>query len=88
MLKKLLYCSAALALMVSCNEDFDDWAKPQSNEQEDLQSVVALANTDTLAINLNEVEEDSVQVVSFDYEMPQGYQFEQYVAKIVFSQNN
>ena len=88
MLKKLLYCSAALALMVSCNEDFDDWAKPQSNEQEELQTVVASANTDTVVINLNELEEDSVQLVSFEYEMPQGYQFEQYAATIVFSQEN
>lgn len=38
-MKKILYGLTLLAAMASCTEDFDDWAQPQSQPQEDAKSV-------------------------------------------------
>ena len=88
MLKKLLYCSVALLLFAACNEDFDDWADPQSSEQEEALNVVASAEVESVTLDLNNIEEDSVQVVSLNFDMPYDYQLIQYVAKVVFYETN
>ncbi|MBR1465194.1 MAG: DUF5115 domain-containing protein [Bacteroidaceae bacterium] len=85
MFKKLIFCSAALALFASCNEDFDDWASPQTNEQEEMQTVSASSNIDNLTFDLNSVEDDSLQVVDLTIDAPDGYLLSQYVAQILFS---
>lgn len=85
MFKKLLYFSAALVLTAACDEDFDDWASPQSNEQEEIQTVAATSNIDALTFDLNEVEDDSLLVVDMAYDMPEGYEFSEFVGKIIVS---
>ena len=54
MLRKLLYCGAIVALLASCNEDFDDWAQPQTNEQQEAMNIVATALNENLTVNLAE----------------------------------
>lgn len=89
-MKKLLYLTAAAMLMASCNEDFDDWASPQTNEQGEQLTVIASSNIESLEFDLNEVEEDSLQVVDLSYQTADGYQvsypLNKYVAKIAISE--
>ena len=64
MIKKILLGMTLLMSMVSCTEDYTDWASPQTNPQED---AVAFGNgsvTPVDVINLADVTEDKVQVAS------------------------
>ena len=64
MIKKILLGMTLLMSMVSCTEDYTDWANPQTNPQED---AVAFGNgsvTPVEVINLADVTEDKVQVAS------------------------
>ena len=64
MIKKILLGMTLLMSMVSCTEDYTDWANPQTNPQED---AVAFGNgsvTPVDVINLANVTEDKVQVAS------------------------
>ena len=64
MIKKILLGMTLLMSMVSCTEDYTDWANPQTNPQED---AVAFGNgsvTPVDVINLADVTEDKVQVAS------------------------
>ena len=64
MIKKILLGMTLLMSMVSCTEDYTDWANPQTNPQED---AVAFGNgsvTTVDVINLADVTEDKVQVAS------------------------
>lgn len=83
MFKKLFYCGAVLALLASCNEDFDDWASPQANEQEEMQTVSASSNIDNLTFDLNSVEDDSLQVVDLTIDAPEGFHLSHYVAQVL-----
>lgn len=72
MLKKLLYCMAATALLASCTEDFDDWAAPQSNAPEE-SKLVSLTVTPSSDIDLATVEDDSIEVATYQVEVPEGF---------------
>ena len=64
MIKKIILGMTLLMSMVSCTEDYTDWANPQTNPQED---AVAFGNgsvTPVDVINLADVTEDKVQVAS------------------------
>ncbi|WP_308269988.1 Outer membrane protein SusF domain-containing protein [Prevotella sp.] len=64
MIKKILLGITLLMSMVSCTEDYTDWANPQTNPQEE---AVAFGNgsvTPVDVINLADVTEDKVQVAS------------------------
>ncbi|WP_308267776.1 Outer membrane protein SusF domain-containing protein [Prevotella sp.] len=64
MIKKILLGMTLLMSMVSCTEDYTDWANPQTNPQEE---AVAFGNgsvTPVDVINLADVTEDKVQVAS------------------------
>jgi hypothetical protein len=64
MIKKILLGMTLLMSMVSCTEDYTDWANPQTNPQED---AVAFGNgsvTPVDVINLANVTEEKVQVAS------------------------
>lgn len=75
MKKILLYTmfSFAMAGLVSCDENFDDWADPQANPQEDSENVTfSAANTSTTVFNLNEISSDSIEVATVAIESPEG----------------
>ena len=64
MIKKILLGMTLLMSMVSCTEDYTDWANPQTNPQED---AVAFGNgsvTPVDVINLANVTEEKIQVAS------------------------
>lgn len=64
MIKKILLGMTLLMSMVSCTEDYTDWANPQTNPEEE---AVAFGNgsvTPVDVINLADVTEDKVQVAS------------------------
>ena len=64
MIKKILLGMTLLMSMVSCTEDYTDWANPQSNPEEE---AVAFGNGSVApvdVINLADVTEDKVQVAS------------------------
>ncbi len=68
MKKKLLYCGMLLASMtfVSCNGNYDDWASPQTNVQEDAAAaygVTVSAGPDAVATM--PVSNDSLHIVTF-----------------------
>ncbi len=39
MIKKLVYGLAIIAGLVSCNDDYTDWASPQSNDSKENRSI-------------------------------------------------
>lgn len=64
MIKKILLGMTLLMSMVSCTEDYTDWANPQTNPQED---AVAFGNgsvTPVDVINLADVKTEKVKVAS------------------------
>lgn len=63
MLRKLLYGLTMTAALVSCSEDFTDWANPQANGA-DNPKTASLQVTGVDAIDLATVTADSVQVFS------------------------
>lgn len=71
--------SLALAglFMVSCNEDFTDWADPQSNSQEDAITLPGIQASAVEPIDLATVTSDSVAAFSLDTSaFPSGYSLE------------
>lgn len=64
-MKKIsIYVCALLSLAVfsACDEDFKDWADPQSNPQEDAKSIAAQMAGVTAALDMETYSEDSVEV--------------------------
>lgn len=57
-----VYALLSLAVFSACDEDFKDWADPQSNPQEDAKSVSAQMAGVTAALNMETYTEDSVEV--------------------------
>lgn len=55
---------AALAMFTACNEDFTDWAQPQSNEEPATVSFGSGSVTEVGTINLADVETETVQVAA------------------------
>lgn len=84
MLRKLLYCGAIVALLASCNEDFDDWAQPQTNEQQEAMNIVATALNENLTVNLAEAEEEYIKITDIDIDAPEGFTLDKLVAYVLF----
>lgn len=82
MYKKLLYGCAIAALTISCNEDFDNWSSPQSNEPEEAVEVLLSSSLGAVEVNLAEVASDSIQVVTPEIAAPDGYVFDSLVGKL------
>ena len=61
MMKKILYGLTLMAAMVSCTEDYKDWASPTVNPQEAAQNVT-LSVSNAAAINYDGLTADSVQL--------------------------
>lgn len=78
-MKKQLYIvglATAILGLSSCNGDYDDWANPQSNPQEDAITVSGYTASAANAVNLNEAA-DSVQLFALGTtSLPQGYTVE------------
>ncbi len=72
MFKKLVYTLAAVGLLASCNEDFDNWAAPQSNPQEAV-TTVTITPTPAADINLGNVTEDSIEIATFTVSQPDNF---------------
>ena len=71
MFKKLVYCGAILALATSCSEDFDNWASPQSNAQEESLSVqFAATAADDIDIA---TADDVIPLFTYTLGLPEGY---------------
>jgi hypothetical protein len=52
--------------MASCGDDYNDWANPQTNPQEDAITIPGLTATAADAIDLANVSEDSARVRKVD----------------------
>ncbi len=72
MFKKLVYTLAAVGLLASCNEDFDNWTAPQSNQPEAAKTVTITA-TPAADINLADITDDSIAVATFAVSQPEGF---------------
>jgi hypothetical protein len=83
MFKKLLYGCALAALTISCNEDFDNWSSPQSNEPEEAVEVVLTSTIDAVEVNLAEVTDDQVKVIDPMVSVPDGFALDSYVGKLM-----
>ena len=64
MIKKILLGMTLLMSMVSCTEDFTDWAHPQTNPEEEAVSFGDGSVTPVDVINLADVKTESVKVAS------------------------
>ena len=64
MIKKILLGMTLLMSMVSCTEDFTDWAHPQTNPQEEAVSFGDGSVTPVDVINLADVKTEKVKVAS------------------------
>lgn len=57
-----LYSLLTVAAFTACNENFDDWAAPQSNSQEDAKNLsLEMVNT-TASLDLSTIKTDSVEL--------------------------
>ncbi|MBR1666947.1 MAG: DUF5115 domain-containing protein [Bacteroidaceae bacterium] len=84
MFKKFLYGCAIAALTTACSEDFDDWASPQSNPQEEMQTF-AYAGDIEMA-NDNIVIADAADVIplfTYSLDLPTGYEFDSISVDVV-----
>lgn len=76
-MKKLsLYIALALTglFMGSCGEEYEDWANPQSNAQENALTIPGFTATGVKAIDLGAADSDSVATYSLAAgELPDGY---------------
>ncbi|MBR5102535.1 MAG: DUF5115 domain-containing protein, partial [Muribaculaceae bacterium] len=77
-MKKIsLYFTLAFAslFLVSCNEDFDDWADPQSYLPEEAITIPGFAASATGAIDLANVDTDSVDIFNLtEVALPEGFE--------------
>ena len=64
MIKKILLGMTLLMSMVSCTEDFTDWAHPQTNPQEEAVAFGDGSVTPVDVINLADVNTEKVKVAS------------------------
>ena len=61
--------------MASCGDDYNDWAKPQTNPQEEAITIPGLTATAADAIDLANVSEDSVSTFTLSTAaLPEGFQ--------------
>ena len=61
--------------MASCGDDYNDWANPQTNPQEDAITIPGLTATAADAIDLANVSEDSVSTFTLSTAaLPEGFQ--------------
>ena len=77
MKKKFLYSLAVLAsiTLASCNGDYDDWADPQTNPQEDAITIPGYQASAVSALDLAKVAEDSVNVYTISSAtLPEGFE--------------
>lgn len=61
MIKKILLGMTLLLSMVSCTEDYTDWANPQTNPEEEAVSFGDGSVTPVEVINLADVKGDKVK---------------------------
>ena len=61
--------------MASCGDDYNDWANPQTNPQEEAITIPGLTATAADAIDLANVSEDSVSTFTLSTAaLPEGFQ--------------
>ena len=74
MKKIMLFCGLLLSAMtfVACDGDFDDWASPQTNPQEDAITLPGYTAAASGAVDLAAVTGDSVQVLTLSGTLPDG----------------
>ena len=66
MIKKILLGMTLLMSMVSCTEDFTDWAHPQTNPEEKAVAFGDGSVTPVGVINLADVKTETVKVASIE----------------------
>lgn len=75
-MKKILFFGTlflSAMTFVACSDDYDDWAEPQSNPQEESVTLPGYTASGVSAIDLASVEGDSVQVLSLSsVSLPEG----------------
>ena len=79
MKKKFLYSLAVLAsvTLASCNGDYDDWAQPQHNPQEEAITIPGFTATGVQAIDFANVTTDSVSTFTLsEAALPEGFTLE------------
>ena len=74
MKKIMLFGGLLLSAMtfVACDGDFDDWASPQTNPQEDAITLPGYTAAASGAVDLAAVTGDSVQVLTLSGTLPDG----------------
>lgn len=81
MFKKILFGMSALALLTACNEDFKDWAQPQTNAPVPAKTVnwtVSAAQQE--AFVLDDISADVVKLINVT--LPEGISAESYNVKL------
>ncbi len=68
MFKKLIFALAAVFCLASCNEDFDNWSAPQSNPQEEAQTLSVTATGSS--IDLGNVTTETVPLATVNVTKP------------------
>ncbi|MFS6554632.1 DUF5115 domain-containing protein, partial [Parabacteroides distasonis] len=75
-MKKIsLYMSLAVTSLFlgACNEDFDDWANPITNPQDELITIPGMTASNVDAVDLGKVEDESVAVFTLSQPaLPEG----------------
>ncbi len=69
MFKKIFFTLAAVLCLASCNEDFADWSAPQSNPQEEAQTM-SITATAASAIDLGSVTTETVPFATVNVTKP------------------
>ncbi|NDV82853.1 DUF5115 domain-containing protein [Bacteroides sp. 51] len=68
-MKKISLYIAALLIVVAftaCDDNYDDWAAPQTNEQESAKDISFQASVVAGSIDLNTVTTDSIEIIKID----------------------
>lgn len=72
MLKKILFALTAVLCLTACDEDYTDWKAPQTNQQEEAQTIIVNVNP-SVGFDLAEVTSDSVQLAEISTVLPEGF---------------
>lgn len=68
-MKKIsLYLITLLTVVafIACDDNYEDWAAPQTNEQEDAKEISFQASVVTNSIDLNTITTDSIRIIKID----------------------
>lgn len=73
-ISKFIACGFMGLALASCGEDYDDWANPQENPQEEAVTLPSFSATAAPAIDFDKVADDSVSVFTLsDAALPEGF---------------